>query len=319
MIRMGVVSNLQSRRNKRGLGRIESMLARRRDVIHIPIESNSSASEILAELARREVTVVAVNGGDGTVQRMLTALLASSPFETQPILAALPGGTTNLIARDLGFRSGLRHSLIRLLDMADNGQIDSVVGWRHVMRVRNLNGHPPQGCMFFCTAILAKAIARYQDWRGHRKRDALADLASSLARTAGACAGIQSASTMAAADRIHVLLDERDYGDRHRFLMFVTTLERLIFGLKPYWNWHGEPLRFTSVAYPPRRLLRSVLHISLGRNGADLPQETYESGGANRITMRLPGPVALDGELFVPTPAQPIVITSGPLMPFVQA
>lgn len=343
MIRIGLVSNPRSRRNKRGFGRIERILthragARRADIIHIPIEANALA-EVVSELARREVGLIAINGGDGTVQRMLTALLAAGSFATPPLLAVLPGGTTNLIAHDLGFRGGLRHSLSRLLGIVEGGQLESSVGWRHVMRAENLDGHPPQRCMFFGAASLAEAAAWHQGRRRHHEAPATVALTSAAMRLMGAAVGSRDAGAGITperdptsgqgrtGERIQVCLDDRDYGDRHRFMMLVTTLDRLVFGLRP-WRSHGHspggrgwgaaPLRFASIAHPPRRLLRSLAHVALGGDAAELSRETYQIGSANRIAVRLRGPVVLDGELFLPRPQRPVMITSGPPLAFVQ-
>ena len=46
-------------------------------------------------VARDGVQVLAVDGGDGTAQMVLTALYRQSPFEVPPLLALLPSGTTS--------------------------------------------------------------------------------------------------------------------------------------------------------------------------------------------------------------------------------
>ena len=43
----------------------------------------------LATLARRGVTAIAINGGDGTVARVLTHLLEDTPFKQLPLIVLL--------------------------------------------------------------------------------------------------------------------------------------------------------------------------------------------------------------------------------------
>ena len=59
--------------------------------------------EALADLARQEVDILAVMGGDGTLQHGLTEIFASRVFgDRVPIIAPLRGGRTNMTALDLG-------------------------------------------------------------------------------------------------------------------------------------------------------------------------------------------------------------------------
>ena len=61
----------------------------------------------LEELAAREVSVLAINGGDGTGSAILGQLLESGLFKQPPLIALLPGGTANMNAGDIGIRGSL--------------------------------------------------------------------------------------------------------------------------------------------------------------------------------------------------------------------
>jgi diacylglycerol kinase family enzyme len=64
--------------------------------------------EQLAEEARRAAaespSVVAIHGGDGTLHRTLSALIAAYGTRPLPPIAILPGGTMNVVASSLGIR-----------------------------------------------------------------------------------------------------------------------------------------------------------------------------------------------------------------------
>jgi diacylglycerol kinase family enzyme len=68
----------------------------------------------MAQLAKNPPDVLAINGGDGTVHRVLTA--ASQAFPTLPKLALLPGGTMDIAARSTGWLGRGAHGLQRLLE-----------------------------------------------------------------------------------------------------------------------------------------------------------------------------------------------------------
>ena len=87
MNRLAIVSNAGSGRNRR-----------RSELLRVP--------DALTDLLVREPDLIAVNGGDGTVQAVLSAWArlrdAGSVPEALPPLAVLPAGSTNMTAHDLG-------------------------------------------------------------------------------------------------------------------------------------------------------------------------------------------------------------------------
>ena len=62
--------------------------------------------------------MLAINGGDGTVQAALTELYNGHFGDDPPPVAVLPSGKTNLIALDLGARGDPIEALERLIELA---------------------------------------------------------------------------------------------------------------------------------------------------------------------------------------------------------
>jgi diacylglycerol kinase family enzyme len=78
-----------------------------------------------AALAREAVesgakTVIAF-GGDGTVNEVVNGLLSGGDA-TNTVLAVLPGGTTNVLARNLGFPNDLVEATARLIETVERGE-----------------------------------------------------------------------------------------------------------------------------------------------------------------------------------------------------
>ena len=72
-------------------------------------------------IARVRPKVLAINGGDGTVQAALTEIYNGGHFEGEPPpVAVLPSGKTNLIAIDLGARGDPIEALERLIELAQD-------------------------------------------------------------------------------------------------------------------------------------------------------------------------------------------------------
>lgn len=85
----------------------------------------TSARGHAAELAREAVeagakTVIAY-GGDGTTNEVVNGLLGSADH-TDVVLGVLPGGTTNVLARNLGYPSDLVEATAHLIDLVERGE-----------------------------------------------------------------------------------------------------------------------------------------------------------------------------------------------------
>ena len=81
MARVGVITNPRSQKNKGGLDDMHKLLAGTPEARHAVLGSVADIPDILQEFARKEIEVVAVAGGDGTVQAVLTSLLGQRPCE----------------------------------------------------------------------------------------------------------------------------------------------------------------------------------------------------------------------------------------------
>ncbi len=94
--------------------------------------------ELLAAEARRAAaelpSVIGIHGGDGTLQRTLSALVAA--YETRPLppVAILPGGTMNVVASSLGIRVRPENLLAELAASHRAGAIPTTLR-RHCLRI----------------------------------------------------------------------------------------------------------------------------------------------------------------------------------------
>lgn len=102
------------------------MRARGIELVHAPTERVGHATEIVREHVRRGIDVVAACGGDGTISEAACGLAGSAIP-----LAALPGGTSNVLIRELG----IPLDLARAADLICDGVPRSV-------RLLEANGRP---------------------------------------------------------------------------------------------------------------------------------------------------------------------------------
>lgn len=322
MPRIGVISNPGSQRNKAGLGEVTELLADAPHVDHVVLDKITDIPGILRDFARREVGVLAVAGGDGTVQAVLTELYGQRPFETMPLLVVVPRGTTNMIAADVGLQRRGLEGLKRLV-AASAGDLTRATLTRRILRLDNARDLPPQYGMFFGGAGITRAIetCRSKVHPYSIKSDTAAAvtlvglLGDWLLRRGKKG---REAGGIFYGDKITVTVDGGMAEATESLLILATTLDKLILGSRPFWGPDEGHLRFTSIAYPPKGVLRYAWRILYGGPQRSLPAETYRSCTAERVALRMDCPFTLDGEIFEPAPGEEVILTAADEARFVR-
>src|SRR4030095_10297497 len=117
--RIALISNPKSTGNLAQLPKIRAFCAEHPDIFHYEVDAADQIGEAMRTIARIEPAVLAINGGDGTVQTVLTELHNGGHFgEAAPPVAVLPSGKTNLIALDLGAQGDPVDALDKLIAIA---------------------------------------------------------------------------------------------------------------------------------------------------------------------------------------------------------
>jgi hypothetical protein len=299
-VRLGVLNNLRAGRNEARFSQLRAFLGGYPDILHAETESCESVPEALAGFANREVGVLAVNGGDGTLQRALTTILADGIFERPPLIAALRGGRTNMSAIDLGCRRGTLAALAALVDATRNGGLASRVVERPVLRVDLGPGDNVQYGMFCGAGVVHRGVELvhrvFPPGRSQGTFGAGVVTALLVARAA-----LRSAHGLLAPDRIEASLEGEPLAPRSFLLMMATTLGRLFLGIRPFWGTGAGPVRVTAIAAGAERLWASAVGIFRGSPPAHVtPDAGYTSRNVHRAELRLDCGLTIDGELFPP-------------------
>lgn len=314
---IGVVHNARSERNREGAREVHAALENRPGIVELDFDERTSLAEIAAELRRRAVGLVVVNGGDGTVQGLLTELLEGPREAPLPTVAILPRGMANMTAQDCGLASGKPAALHRLVAVARAGELKRHIVRRRVLRVENAVGVPPQRGMFFGAAGIFDAI-RYCKSAVHTRglKGEWANLTTLLHLLAGFVRG-RTPPGMLEGENVTARIDGETRQGRE-LLLLATTLDRLVVGSRPFWNDAGKPLRYTALAYPPQHLLRNAWTVLWGKDRRRLPEPAYFSRGAERVELAMDGPFTIDGEYFRAEAARPLVLTAPDEVRFVR-
>ena len=295
---IGVLINPYSGGNKNGLAAIHRTVAQYPLSSHCEVQKPQDVLAALIDFARREVELVVVNGGDGTVQAVLTALFHHHPFQTLPVLAVLQSGTTSMTARDVGFSGSPVKALEKIFRWADSGEGDPSIVQRPVLQVQ-APGHDTRYGMFFGTAGIYQGIQYF-----HRKvnsKGLKGELGPGITIARFLWAVSLRRSDFISSVPITIAVDDHPAQQLDCLVLLITTLERLFLGLYPYLGTEKGPLHFTALRTQPRHLLRALPFILRGRKSHyATPGNGYFSHNANEIRLNLDSGFTLDGQLYTP-------------------
>ncbi len=318
MTRIGLISNVCSERNKRGMEAVDRTVAGLAGVRHEKICAVDGLVDILASFAADDVRVIAINSGDGTIHAVLTVLLEQRPFAEIPPVCVLMGGMANMTGADVAPRGKAPAVLRRLKALVETEAIDRHLIRRNVLRLENIVDEPPQRAMFFGAAGIVEAIRLCKSEMHSRGLSATWANWATLLKMLGRWAVSGEGGRHDLGAELDVALDDAPAAPGRRLLLLATTLDRLILGSRPFWNTGGGPVRYTEIAYPVHRLLLNAPNVLYGRSDRSVRGDSFRSRGVHRVSLAMDGPFTLDGQFFTAERARPLVITAEDRVAFVK-
>jgi Diacylglycerol kinase catalytic domain len=320
--RIALLSNPKSTGNLAQLPRIREYCAEHPDLFHYEVEHASQIGEAMKVIARVRPRVLAINGGDGTVQAALTELYNGGHFgEGTPPVAVLPSGKTNLIALDLGAKGDPIETLERLIELARTDDLAPYTVARELIELRSGaegEGRPVIG-MFLGGAGLADTMLYC------REKIYPLGLPNSLAHGLTAFALIAKQFFKAKASflppdpqPLQVSLREKAQPISGRFsLLAVTTLEKLL--LRSDWGANSQgSLKLLAVEEHPMSLIRGLAASLGGKLGRKSVRGVHFEQADEIIIEADSSDVILDGETFRAERGRPISLRPAPPLSFVK-
>jgi hypothetical protein len=283
-------------------GRIRKRIAAiRRELDRIPnatCREVTNAPEIHASVEaflEADIDLLVIVGGDGTVQGVLNHLFALQPGSKWPVLSIIPGGTTNMTALDLGIQGSPEHLLQQLYRCLRDTNSAAFVQ-RHVLSIEQA-GVPKVYGMFFAVGLIARAVIFSQ---GRIKRLGVTGEIYSGLIMLGYLAGVLLGRCHGAWAPAIISVTP-DSGTSHQgtySFLFASTLDRLLFGMRPYWGREEEPVHVTFVKQQRKKSLRLVWPLLTGR-GDVLPEKNgYYSCNTGTLELLVDDDYIVDGESY---------------------
>ena len=254
------------------------------------------------ELVESGAEILAINGGDGTVQGAITAVLGAGL--ALPELAIIPGGTTNMTANDFHGRLSMNAAMEAAIRAAGLPAVERARVRRPLIEAKLPSGERQVG-LFLSAGATLTGMDHFRENVGSKGlRD---ELSAGISLVRGLIGLARGEDAWSQGPEIDYRLGPDEPWHDGQALVIATTLERLIMGLRPWWGSQPLPMHVTAIGHEPRRLLRRAPALLRGRGGAGLgPEEGYRSDNAGAIELRPGGAIGLDGEVF-PVPAEEVV------------
>ena len=296
-IAIGLISNPNSGHNRGQFARIEALVAGQPAIHHVVTHCPADIAPALEALSRRQVEVLAINGGDGTAAAILGRMLEQPVFAQRPLIALLPGGTANMNAGDVGIRGSLIPAVRRFCRWCEDRQDtqDRIVE-RPLLRVQT-GGASHYGMFLGAGAVIQGTEYTHRKIHARGLRDELS-LALGTARTIWGV--LRDDPRFNQSVSINLRLDDAVESATHDTLILaVSTLHRLFFGMRPFWGTGPGRLRMTLLEQHCTRFLRTFISIVRGRpNRNAVPDSGYISHNADSIHLSMEGGLNLDGEII---------------------
>lgn len=296
---VGLISNPHSGHNRDHFGRIEEYVSRYPSIHHLVTRTRDEVRPALVELARREVGVLAINGGDGTASTILGELLESDIFDTPPLIALLPGGTANMNAGDIGVSGSLWQATKRFCRWSEGERATAgLLARRALLRVMIAGEQAPCYGMFLGGgAIIHGTEYAHREVHARGLRD---DFSLALTTLRTVWGVLRNDPDFNRHVTMELVLDDAEPVTHDTLILAVSTLQRLAFGMRPFWGAGPGAVRVTVFRQGCSRFVRTFISIVRGRpNRNAVPEAGYFSHNAHQIRLQLAGKLNLDGEILV--------------------
>ena len=300
MTRLFIVNLLSERVAK--TGSILQPLAEDMNAELLILDRFDTLPDSVTQAANDKIDHVIIEGGDGTVQGVISAFLnQAEAFNTFPAFSIVPGGMTNQVAKNIGLKAKTA-SAVKSALVTDLNPFKIPL-----LNIIDSDG-PSYSGFVFSTGVIPQ-ITRYTKSQLHRK-----GIGGSFAVFGGILKGIRGD------DSSLMQITPVDIDGVHsgpHLGTIVTTLPSLIMRLDPFWGAGDAPLRLTWVDETYRRLGRNIFGLWAGSKSKDRSSDGLHSRRMESISYSYSGDIVLDGE-FLSIPSGKFTIRPTRLVTFLK-
>ena len=243
---------------------------------------------LFEDAAEARLKHLIIEGGDGTVRTVLTAMLNSyDKSQILPAVSILPRGTTNQIASNLGVKKPADIKSIF------KGNYHAIA--MPMVKIKSKAFKTQYGFLFSTGAL--PYVSRFTQDKINAK-----GIGGGTAVIGAVVKAVTSDKTDLMPARKHRLKGK--IGDHiilnHKGAALgtvMTTLPTLILGLDPFWGKEDAPLRLTFAEAESSKLGRNIAGLWAGKK-QNRSADGYHSHNLHKLTLRTKAPATLDGDFL---------------------
>ena len=313
--RIGLIVNPLSHTVRRKGSILEQAARRLEGASLVRIDDFARLAQQLRELAAEGPAALFIEGGDGTLQAVLSAWPGFAEGGAQlPDIAILPGGSTNLAYKVAGLK---RRSADDIANFVQSYRADGITTRTSLpaLRIESESLPAPLAGMLLSTGSLARAMVYTQKQihgDGHRGSLAVAEAAARFVLSPEAYLDTDGAPLLRPGDFKAESASFRLQGAHALSLM--TTLPYLSLGLKPFWGEASGPIALTYAQWPISGFRSAFLKILANATGPEMTRHGLTSYRTDSLTLSCSGPVVLDGEVLqIPADARIRISSTRPI------
>ncbi|MCL4558389.1 MAG: hypothetical protein M1491_07140 [Deltaproteobacteria bacterium] len=313
-LRCAIVNNMNSGKNKRYRYNRDKFMSFVPDTWRIIDSYSLSDLPPAIHLIKEEgINLLMINGGDGTLQRIITELIQGMPENSLPIILPLRGGTANMVAGNIGVRKNPLDTvriLAKYVDDYGKGRETMQVLPVMPLKVTDRNNGIKYGFAF-----MNGLIYKVQDLFTKQENPTFSTVVNLITTTIGGYAianpKIRKYYSKISAD---VSIDGTRYPEDRYLLMIAAVFQRLLLWFRPFYSPDAKGVNkfyFAATASDPWILIRNIRAFTTGKQ---VPPRTFNSP-AGQVQIKAECGYALDGEL-VRDRYTDITIGQGPMLRF---
>jgi len=291
----GLLLNPHSGKAKKCLKEIRKLILKLPGVDFREAANQKAINQATEYFIEQKMELVVIIGGDGTVRAVLNHYFSRSNISSSPQFLVVPGGTTNMTAKDIGvFGSPIK--TLKQLNSLILGEHSGTVVNKSVLRISQ-DTRPDVYGMFFGIGIITVGTKFF---RKHVKSLGITGEFASFIAIINLAFKLLVSRKNKYSDPINVQFD-CDPSNTHQLsclLLFVSTLDRLLFGVRPYWGIQHEPLHCTYIKKCSSNFWRSVFGIILNNSRPLMEEDGYYSSNNKNLSLLIDGDFVVDGEIF---------------------
>jgi len=313
-LRCGIFNNMNSGKNRHyryNKKKFRSFVPDNYNIIDVySLSDLPSAVHIIKE---EGTNLLMVNGGDGTLQRLITALIDKLPESDLPMILPLRGGTANVVAGNIGVRKNPVDAVKILIDYF--GAYKRGEEALSTLPVRPLKITDKKYGLKYGFVFTNGLIYKIQQLFYKEKNPTFSTVVNLITTMIGGYV-IRSRKIRRYFNKglAEIYIDGKKYPEDKYLLTIASAFPKFLLWFAPFYNPEAKGVDrfyFLATSVNPWFAIKNLRVITTGRQ---IPPKTF-NGTPERVSIKTNSGYGLDGEM-VEDKYTEILIEQGPALKF---